>query len=394
MSLKLIKGGKDYIGAEYSYVEGRVTDTRLMGVLGLHLHWEYMLPGEDEFRHLHQYFYYDIEELGIDNIKVYDYSDEKSALRAERASFGGLGAKMIPVTEKEARYLVNHFIEETKRKKQPLPADVSDMAFITDHPVELSDDEKEVLDRKTCTYVETENEAVNYYLMRVFGKDEEGAKLLRKKGLPDENFEDVSLPRHATFLQNSVDRFKDEDGRVTYLAESLTESENSYYICVSELELEYKRVTSVRKISRMKISTSEASLLLSTDEYVTVYEIETDMDSFDAAFEEYALGATKTGHETGDMFMEFRPNNKHVQKNKFRLSDDINAIYYSTDYGQLIMGTYSAVNAGMAEFKLMASFKDVLRCTGRYHFAQSVIYEFAMSGYDDFDAFIADMVGQ
>ena len=40
---------------------------------------------------------------------------------------------------------------------------------------------------------------------------------------------------------------------------------------------------------------------------------------------------------------------------------------------------------------LMKIFEQDLVCTGRYHFAQSVIYEFALSGYDDFDEFISSM---
>jgi hypothetical protein len=391
MGLTVIKGGKDASkGSDYTYVYGCVTDTRLMGVLGLHLHWKYFQPEDGEIQHEHQYIYYDVEELGIDSIKIYGFDDEEAALLAEKASFGGLGAKMVPVTEREARYLVCRFAEETKRKKQPLPPETEELSFITDHPVKLSEEEKESLDRKICTEIHTDNEAINYYLMRVFGKDSEGAALLRKKGVPDECFEDVSLPSHATFLQNSIDRFEGEAGEVTYLAETLTESCNEYRISVSELSVEDKKICSVKKRSQMSISTAEASLLLNTDEYVSVFEIESDMDLFDISFGAYSVGMTKTSHETGDMFMEFRQDNRHVEKSRFRLSDDVFAIYYSTDYGQLILGTYSPVSAGLAEAKLMSFFKPDLRCTGRYHFAQSVIYEFALSGYDDFEAFISE----
>ena len=391
MALQLIKGGKYHIDAEYTYVDGSVTDTRLMGVLGLHLHWKYLIPGEEEYRHLHQYYYYDIEEIGLDSLKVYDFDDEVAALLAEKAAFGGLGAQMIPVTEKEGRYLVCSFIDETKRKKQPLPKEADDLSFILDSPVTLTDSEISDLNSKICVELRTDYEAVNYYLMRVFGKDREGAALLKKEGVPEDRFEDVSLPKHATFLQNSVDKFTDDEGKQSYLAESLVESGNGYHICVSELELENKKVTSAKRLSEMSISTAEASLMLNTDEYVSVFEIEADMGYFDMSFAAYAVGMTKTSHETGDMFMEFNPDNKHVKKKFFRLSDDVFAIYYSTDFGQLIVGTYSPLTANLVESRLMKIFEQDLVCTGRYHFAQSVIYEFALSGYDDFDEFISSM---
>jgi len=56
--LKVIDGGKSQsLFAQYIYLGGEVTDTRLMGVLGVHLHWECPYPKEQP--HLHQYFYYD-----------------------------------------------------------------------------------------------------------------------------------------------------------------------------------------------------------------------------------------------------------------------------------------------------------------------------------------------
>ena len=164
MALKLIKGGKVNSGSDYTYISGCVTDTRLMGVLGLHLHWKYLPQGETEYSHLHQYFYYDIEEIGLDSIKVYDFDDEESARLAEKASFGGLGAEMRNVSEKEGRYLVCSFVEGTKKKDQPLPPEAADLSFILDHPVSLDEDEMGKLNRKLCTDIKSENEIVNYYL--------------------------------------------------------------------------------------------------------------------------------------------------------------------------------------------------------------------------------------
>ena len=391
MELKLIKGGKDSDRSDHTFVDGCVTDTRLMGVLGLHLHWVNRIPDMEGLHHLHQYFYYDIEEIGLDSIKTFSFEDTSEALLEEKRAFGGLGAKMVPVTEREGRYLVSSFVKGTEAKKQPLPPEVSGLSFILDDPVTLTEDETEALNKKICTDIGTDEGVVNYYLMRMFGKDAEGAALLRKKGAPEENFEDISLRHHATFLKNSVDRFTDRDGRQSYLSETLTESDNRYCISVTETVVEDRKVTSVKLKSRMNISTPEASLLLSTDEYVAVFEIECDMDYFDMLFDSFSVGTTRTDHETGEMYMEFRADNKHAEKNLFRLSDDVFAIYYSTDFGQLIVGTYSLMDSMSAEAKLMGFFKKDLRCTGRYHFAHSIIYEFALSGFDDFDAFLSSI---
>ena len=389
MEFKVIKGGKDPDGKGYTYAGGCVTDTRLMGVLGLHLHWK--TGSQEGPADLHQFIYYDIEEIGIDNIKVSWLDDEAAAVLAEKAAFGGLGAKMVPVSEKEARYLVCSFAEGTKKKGQPLPENADSLAFILADPPRMDEKELKSLSEKMCVEIKTDFGAVNYYLMRVFGKDSEGAGLLKKDGAPEDAFDDVSLPSHATFLRNSIVEFTDESGRKSYLAETLAESRNSYHICVSELWIEDRKVVSVKKRSQMAISPSEASLLLSTEEYVSVFEIETDMDYFDMLFAAYSVGTTKTDHDTGEMYMEFQPDNRHAEKPLFRLSDHVFAIYYSTDFGQLILGAYSPGDIMRAEAKLSGFFDKELRCTGRYHFAQSVIYEFALSGFDDFDAFISSI---
>ena len=141
MELKLIRGGKDYDAAVYKFAGGRVTDTRLMGVLGLHLHWINILPESETPVHLHQFYYYDIEEIGLDSVKIFDFSDEASSMLAEKQCFGGLGAEMVPVNEREARYLVQFFVNETKKRNLPIPIEEEQISFITNDPVTLSEEE-------------------------------------------------------------------------------------------------------------------------------------------------------------------------------------------------------------------------------------------------------------
>ena len=55
MELKVLKGGKSSsLITEYRFAGGEITDTRLMGVVGMHLHW--ILPCETESRDLHQFY--------------------------------------------------------------------------------------------------------------------------------------------------------------------------------------------------------------------------------------------------------------------------------------------------------------------------------------------------
>ena len=118
--LRVLPGGKsENLFAEYRFIDGQITDTRLMGVLGMHLHWELPYPAAEP--HLHQYYYYDVEELGLETYRTYEGDDPVAVELACKNLFGGLGAKMKPLSEREGRYLASEFISETRRRKLPLP---------------------------------------------------------------------------------------------------------------------------------------------------------------------------------------------------------------------------------------------------------------------------------
>ena len=390
--LKIIAGGLGpALKAEYAFEDASVTDTRLMGVLGLRIHWKNLSAAENS-RDVYHFYYYDIEEIGLDSLSVFTLENKEEIEFATTACFGGLGAIMWPISEKEARFLVHQFVEKTVERKQPLPENIDRAKFILDVPADLTEEEHENLERKMCTLIKTDYGVVNYYLMRVFGKDEEGAALLRVKGAPAENFEDVSLPGHASFLKNSIEEFSDEDGRKTYLAESLVESQDSHFIVVSELEVKNSRVAACRIRSSFKISIQEASMMISRQEYVTVYEIVSEMDDFDKDFAVFSVGSTRTEHESGDMFMSFKPDNSHAESPDFRLSDDLAALYFVSDYGQFIVAANSLEDI-IAQEKAIAE-SDLMKhvyAASKYNFAQSILYEFALSAETDFDVFVTSL---
>ena len=389
MELKVLKGGKSSsLITEYRFAGGEVTNTRLMGVLGMHLHW--LLPYETENRDLHQFYYYDIEELGLESMGVYIGDDEIAVEVTAKSIFGGLGAEMKSLTEREARYLAGEMIAETKRKNQLLPEEARDLDFITKAPVLLTEEEKEALNRKMCVPIHTDYGVVNYYLMRLYGKDPEGAALLVAKGAAPEMLAIPEPRRHCTFLRNSI---QDNGGviRRNYLCESLIEvdDENAHRIVTSEVSVAGGKVVAAQKKSEFRISDYEASMKLSRPEFVTVYEIYGDMDSFDADFAPYVVGAQKTGHDCGDMYMEFKRDNYHVDQPEFMLSDDVQTLYFVTDYGQLIVGAYSLEDIVRAEALLQSGRAGKhIQSTAKYQFADPIIYEFAMSGMTDFTEFL------
>ena len=391
--ITMLKGGLDPSNtARYKFISGVVSDTRLMGVVAMHLIFEDRILTDNPNQH--QFYYFDYEELGLETLKLLYTNNEKLIEVNEKESFAGLGAQLIELTEDEAYYLANWMIEDTKKKGQPLPTEVRDIEYIKIKARELDAKELEALNKKICVQLRSDYGAVNYYLMRCFGKDYEAAKLVAD---PNGIFEDVTPKTHSTFLKNKITVLSETAGaHKVYKCESLieVEQEKKHHLIVSEVEVFKRKVVSVKKISDMKISLYEASLLLAKQEFVSVYKLKEDLIPFD--FDDYmvdfTLGMTHNLHETGIMFMDFMPNNDHAEFKTFMLSDDIRALYFMLDSGQLVTAAYSLGSILGAEAKLAQSpLAQYLEITNRYQFPASIIYDFAESGYTDFNQFIKSL---
>ncbi len=382
---EVLKGG---LGSkpEYSFIDGAVTDTRLMGVLGLRVHFlRHGVEGTSDF---YCFFYYDVEELGLDSVSVYELASEEAVNLATKARFGGLGAVMWPLNEKECRWLVNRFVEKTKELGEPLPENIEFIDFMLEDPPVLEQPEIDRLNGKMCAMLKNDYSVVHYYLMRGFGKDDEGAKLLRSPYSGESAFEDLSLSSHATFLKNTIDEFHNNDGRISYMSQSLVETDRSHYMVTSEIRVEGGKVTEARQKSVFAVSLEEASMLLSRAEYCTVYSILIPMEDFDIDFAIFSIGTTRSSHENGDMYMEFKADNEHVNNRIFNLYDDIQTLFYVSDYGELVVAAYTLEDISDAERRIQLQLASDVQLTVKMQFAHSVLYDFAQSEFTSFSQFV------
>ena len=91
----------------------------------------------------------------------------------------------------------------------------------------------------------------------------------------------------------------------------------------------------------------------------------------------------------------FKPDNSHVEKQEFALSDDIETLYYVTDYGQLISAANSVPDIQKSEILISRSpLADKVYPTGRYNFDCGVLYDFAISGFTDFEEYLDAIAGR
>ena len=382
----VIKGGGDSLVAPKGsrFFSAYVTDTRLMGVLTLYVRWS--IDEWDGATDFHQFFYFDAEEFGLDTYRSLLGQDELELQIMEDNLIGGLGAAKVPVTEREATFLVQSFVAAGKAMKAPLPEPMSEYGFLLKTPVVLTLEEREALNSKICTKIYSEYQLIHYFLMRCFARDPEGAAFLTETEL---DITTLAESEPSTLCRNSIEEFRDEDGILTYLCEALVELDGKYTIIILEIGVTGGKVITATRRSSFRVSAAEASMLLNRTEYVSVYEILADPDEFDERFLPMTNRHMVTAHEAGRLFLEFNPTNEHVDQKVFRLNEDIHGMYFITDFGQLILAAYSEEAIQALERTLQTpGLRQVLLASAKYEFKEPVLYEFIQSEFDDFAEFL------
>ncbi|MBQ9931459.1 MAG: hypothetical protein IJO79_03825 [Firmicutes bacterium] len=386
----VIKGGKKPVRTSRRFVSAYATDTRLMGVVGIAIHWR--IDSHEGPQDHYQLFYYDTDEYGLETYRSHAGAPGEELHVLEKTMFGGLGGAKVQLTEKEARFLLQKFAAENPKKKQVLPEPQGEYAFILQEPVHMTKEEQRLAFEKVCTPILSTQQLIHYFLMRLFGWDWEGAAFLAS---PEMELPKLVPGGKATFCKNTVEPYINEDGKTSYLCETLIETANRYHILVLELTVKDGLVTSLEKRSGFQVTPAEAAMQLNRPEFITVYEILAAPEEFDPRLAPLMVGTLQTAHEAGRLHIEFNPTNDHVNRKTFRLNEDIHALIYVSDFGQLILGAYSLDEIREAERKLKnSSLSSLLLATARFEFKEPILYEFINSGFDDFGEFLRSLQPQ
>ena len=389
----VIKGGLDApLIKDKIFKEAYVTDTRLMGVVGLYLQWK--VPCQDNaggeyYIDYHQFFYYDAEEYGLETYRSILGCNPEEISIIESSLLGGLGGKEISVTKQEAFYLVKAFTEATKKLGQPLPEDAFDFQFMIDEAPDLTPKEEVALMTKMCDNIVSDYQLMNYFLMRSFGKDRQAVRFLSSAKAGEGLFSDIPM---ATFCKNSIDKCpgdNTEDSKA-YLCESLIEHSNSYFLVVTEIWTHNLKVIEAKQISCFKVSPQEAAMMLARPEYVTVFDMITDEEELVESIITKLLPNTMvTTHENGKAFLSFNPDNRHVNHREFRLNEDVFGMIYVSDSNQLIISSFALQNILTLEFDVRRSpLHNYIIMNSKYEFKEPVMYEFMQSDFDSFEEFV------
>ena len=391
-NFRLISGGlAEKAGdSRKEFISAFLTDTRLMGVVGMYVHWK--LPDNSHLTDLHQFFYFDAEETGFDSYRSVLGDGGGAELEEiqdiENYLMGGLGGTNISISEKEARYMLQSYVDLNMRSNLPLPEGSDECGFMLSPRIRLTDTEEYVLMCKQCPSIDSPNQIINYFLMRCFGRDFGAAKFLTKGYVRTDIF-----PGHkaATLLRNVIEESEDsvsgsntdyhptDDDKTfgtfntfrSYMCESLIEYSGKYFLLVTQITLDKLKVVKYEKISEFQVSPAEASMMTSRPEFITVVDMVPSAPRFDRTT------TALTSH------------NDHVKHSTYLLNDDVLGVYYLSDDDQLILASYSLDDIRKLEQDLanspMASFAVPI---SKYEFKEPVLFDFINSAFDDFEDFV------
>ena len=370
--------------AEKEFAGAYITNTRLMGVMGMYVHWK--LPEYPSCPDFHQFFYFDAEEYGFENYRSVMGNQVEKIASIEQTMINGLGGRKNELTEREVRAVLWKYLMFNKERNIPLPEGIDEYEFLLTEPDGFTDAEKWQLVYKLCDPIASDYHVINYFLMRCFGHDYEAASWLCRADVPLLLYKEQHL--QATFCKNTIDDDPDEAG--AYICESLIEYNGQYHLIVSRLTVDDELfVTSFEACSGFMISSMEAAMMLAKPEFITVYETMIPHEEFASLLGQVPLNCLITPHKNGKLYMMFHNHNDHVNRQIFMLSADVAGIYYLTDSGQLLAAAYDLPGIHALEKDLRKSvLAPYVVATGKYEFKEPVLYEFVESNFDDFDEFV------
>lgn len=367
--------------SEKVFESAYVTNTRLMGVVCMYIHFR--LPDNPSMSDLHQFFYLDAEEYGFETYRGILGSDAEAVQDAEDTLAAGLGGEKVDLTLREAMYLLQEYVRFNRRSKLPLPEGFAEYRFLLSQDVVLSKPDQYILMGKLCSKIQSFRELINYFMMRIFGRDFKAAAYLSDGSFQLDQFPEFKA---GTLCKNRIEQGDTPDA---YICESLVEYDNSYHITVSTVQVGAGQITGFSRASSFKVSPAEASMMLSRSEFVTVFELLEPPEAFTKSATRRTRTAMVNTHDSGTLYMMFHPNNSHVNKWEYRLNDDVLGMYFVSAGGQLIAAAYNLSDIRALEHDLgQSAFARRLIPTGKFEFQEPVLYEFIHSGFDDFNQFV------
>lgn len=394
------------------------TNTRLMGTMMLMIEWSL------EGKIVSHVFMLDAEGLGISDFYVMIDESLHNRECFYRQKYGGLGGINIDIDEKEASFLVKTYMDKNIRYEKPLPENfnIDIQKFYNEKYEELnlyhkedrnredllSETSEDLLDydvfrksvfKKICKNIETENEFVNYMIMRLVARDREsllyfsGNEDVANTHLTDINgallYNEIEKKTDDRFVCNCV--YEDSDGyyeakvivtidREEKKEEKALNFEGNY----DDYSLRTFMIVGVNAIYDFEVFD-----IISKEETVDIYDIsgESNRKSLENIIYNAYPSIQGIEFDNGVLYIQYYPDNAHLDSGVYVINNDIMFIVYINDK-QLFLATYNDESRELIEESIRDQMNDRILKKDTIVFKQNILFDFVESGNDDFYDFL------
>ena len=404
--------GGDFIRAE-------VTDTRLMGVIGVHI------ERKNESGTFHQLFYLDMEEYGLDEYKSYTLRENAPVLKSQMDTmFGSLGATWHEINEKEAIYLIQEAVKINEAFESEFPDGFKEYESILNVPSPLTDAEIGQLWSKTTVKLKSDYELINYYIMRHAAMDQPAENYLSAGGnlsagdypagdLPlgaapepgafktfvmtePGTFKTFVMTEPGTLYRNEVQPLDEAQNSIAsirkYLTRSIVSDDTGFRYIISSIDVAGPKVISFTVKHDMRISGWEAANIMARKEYVTVIKaLSRDYPTLIPALRGRFSAMETHSHNKGKLLMFFKKNNNHVNKEIYRLDEDVRGSIFIDYKGELVLASYDLEELYYFESvirEICMNKKITLNDMGRFAFPEATLGHYVNEDYGEFSGFL------
>ncbi|WP_437130797.1 hypothetical protein [Peptostreptococcus russellii] len=411
------------------------TNTRLMGTMMLLIEW---VIDNKIISHI---FMLDAEGLGISDFYIMEDASEHDRESFYRQKYGGLGGINITMSEEEACFLVYEYMNKNIRYEKPLPesfskdiknkyselynklnilqehSDNEDLKSGLDlesdmdkkHSIEdkssseriLYRDMKKAVFNKICKKLETDNEFVNYMIMRLVARDKES--LLYYSGNEDVANLHIS-DINGALLYNEIEKKKDDK----FVCNCVYEDSDGYYeakiVVIIDKEVDKDEEDIIHENEKIKYSLRSFMIMdknaiydfevfdiISKEEMIDIYNIsdksKENMDLIENKIYNAYPAIQGIQFESGGLYIQYYFDNTHLDSDVYVINNDIMFIIYLNE-DRLFLATYNERSRELIEESLSNELGNLVNKENVYKFEQNVLFDFVESGNDDFYDFI------
>lgn len=411
------------------------TNTRLMGTMMLLIEW---VIDNKIISHI---FMLDAEGLGISDFYIMEDASEHDRESFYRQKYGGLGGINITMSEEEACFLVYEYMNKNIRYEKPLPesfskdiknkyselynklnilqehSDNEDLKSGLDlesdmdkkHSIEdkssseriLYRDMKKAVFNKICKKLETDNEFVNYMIMRLVARDKES--LLYYSGNEDVANLHIS-DINGALLYNEIEKKKDDK----FVCNCVYEDSDGYYeakiVVIIDKEVDKDEEDIIHENEKNKYSLRSFMIMdknaiydfevfdiISKEEMIDIYNIsdksKENMDLIENKIYNAYPAIQGIQFESGGLYIQYYFDNTHLDSDVYVINNDIMFIIY-LNKDRLFLATYNERSRELIEESLSNELGNLVNKENVYKFEQNVLFDFVESGNDDFYDFI------